>query len=388
MKINFLLKKGWRKLWQTTFYGIWKLIKFFHVRRKLPENVRYILLLPVGGIGNFVMFTPLIANLRKKYPQAHFTVIIRSRGAGEVIRGFPNCDVIEFNFENLAAVFRFARRAKLPKFDLAFSCETFYGAILAKLLGTKFLVSFTYSFGITSQSDFLCYRSFHVDHQKHEVLQYFDLYRLLFPDEKELKEAQFFYLNATEKEFATDFIKKHTGKGPVIGMHIGSLPQVPEKRWPVKNFAALANRLSKMYRATIIVDGGNGEIDVATRFQELLDESVNFLNIVTKYSLKQSAAIIEACDLFISNDSGPMHIAAAVGTPTIGIFGPTNPVKNRPWGNPDKMKVVREDLPCSPCYKPFSSYVKCTNPNYLECMTLISVDKVFTEAKVLLNSLY
>ena len=387
MNLTFLLKKGWRKLWQTTLYGFWKVFKIFHVSRKLPEKVQHILLLPIGGIGNFIMFTPLIATLRKKYPQAHFTVIIRSRGAGKVIRGYPNCHVIEFDFENLLAVIRFARKNKLPKFDLAFNCETFYGACLAKLCGTRFLVSFTYSFGITSQGDFLCYRSCHVDHQKHEVKQYFDLYRLLHPGEKELKEDQFFVLNSSDEKFADELINSHSINGPIIGMHIGSLPQVPEKRWPTEKFAELANQLSKIYKATIIVDGGSGEIEVVKQFQKLLDKNVNFKNIVNQYSLKQSAAIMKACDLFISNDSGPMHIAAAVRTPTIGIFGPTNPVKNSPWGDPAKMKVVREELPCSPCYQPFSSFVKCTNSNYLECMTNISVEKVFAEAKELLDSM-
>ncbi|MFZ5516635.1 MAG: glycosyltransferase family 9 protein [Candidatus Zhuqueibacterota bacterium] len=386
MNLNYLLKKGWRKFWQTALYGIWKSVRIFHVRRKLPENIQHILLLPIGGIGNFIMFTPLITALRARYPNAHFTVIIRSRGASQVIQGYPDCDVIEFNFNNLAALFRFARRTPLPRFDLAFNCETFYGACLAKLSGARFLVSFTYSFGITSQSDFLCYRACHVDHQKHEVDQYFDLYRLIQPTESVVVRDQFFHLDSSHTAFARDFFKRNGLKPPIIGMHIGSLSQVPEKRWPLERFAELAMRLFNDYNASIIVDGGSGEIELASQFQKLIGANGVCLNIVNLYSLKQSAAIIQRCSLFISNDSGPMHMAAAVGTPTIGIFGPTNPAKNRPWGDPAKMKVVRVELPCSPCYKPFSSYVTCTNPNYLECMKNISVDMVFTQAKILLEA--
>jgi len=386
VNLNYQLKKGWRKFWQTALYGLWKSVRIFHVRRKLPERIQQILLLPIAGIGNFIMFTPLIAALRSRYPNAHFTVIIRPRGAGQVIQGYPDCDVIEFNFDNLAALFRFARTTPLPKFDLAFNCETFYGACLAKLSGARFLISFTYSFGITSQSDFLCYRACHVDHQKHEIEQYFDLYRLIHPAEAVVLREQFFHLDSSHTTFARDFIDHHGLKPPIIGMHIGSLSQVPEKRWPVEKFAELATRLSHAFNASFIIDGGSGETELAYQFQKLIGPGVACLNIVNQYSLKQSAAIIQRCNLFISNDSGPMHMAAAVGTPTIGIFGPTNPRKNRPWGDPVKMNVVRVELPCSPCYKPFSSYVTCSNPNYLECMRTISVDMVFSQAKALLEA--
>ena len=146
-------------------------------------------------------------------------------------------------------------------------------------------------------------------------------------------------------------------------------------------------RAGHTVHARIVVMGGASERKIVNRFLQIVDSKVKVLDLVGKTGLKKDAALIQRCDLFISNDSGPMHIAAAVGTPVIGIFGPTNPVKNRPWGSETEAIVVRKTLPCSPCYVAFSAHIECTNPNRLECMDLISVDEVFEQVETILEDL-
>jgi ADP-heptose:LPS heptosyltransferase len=384
-KARFLAKKLLRKVWQTFFYGCWILLRPLLARRPPPVSARHILLLPVGGIGNVILFTPVVSLLRKRYPEARIVVVLRSRGGAEVLRGFPNSDVLEFNFGSMWETIRFVRRHRLPRFDLAVNCETFYGAFLAALCRSRHIVSFTYSFGVTAQSDFLAHRSRNVDHAKHEVLQYFDLYRLIHPTTDRLDEGTFVQIGEEAARFARGRLAKCKEKGGfLVGMHVGSLPEVPEKRWPVERFAELATRLWRSDGAAVLLVGGKGEEPVVSRFRAAIARDVPLLDFAGKTSLKETGALIRECNLFVSNDSGPMHIAAAVGTPTVGIFGPTNPLKNRPWTRETPSEVVRLELACSPCYRAFSGFVRCTNRIHLECLEGISVDRVYAAARSLL----
>ena len=385
LNILFIMKKLYRKIWQTALYGFWKIYRFLFSQKRFPKTVNRILFMPIGGIGNVVLFTPIIAEIRKQFPQAAFTFIMRSRGGAEVIRGYPRSEVYEFDFKNMHNVRRFVRRHRLPRFDLAFNWETFYGAYLAFKCRTRFLVSFTYSFGITAQSDFLCARTCNVDHSKHEIEQNLDLVRVIMQDFTTDDLKPFVMYTGEQIEFASKQLEVFEGDSVLICMHLGSLPRMPEKRWPLERFAELVKRLIGSMDAHILILGSASERRIVNRFMEHIGSDANVLNLVGRTKLKQSAALIQRCDLFIGNDSGPMHIAAAVGTPVIGIFGPTNPVKNRPWGTYSDAVVVRHPLPCSPCYVAFSGNVDCTNPNRLECMTSIGVDEVFEAVKSMLE---
>jgi ADP-heptose:LPS heptosyltransferase len=90
--------------------------------------------------------------------------------------------------------------------------------------------------------------------------------------------------------------------------------------------------------------------------------------------VRQAAALMKKCSLFISNDSGPMHMAAAVGVPTVAIFGPTNPVWVKPWGV--KHRIVRLGLPCSPCFRYSPAPLKCAAHIDFACLKDIDVDQV------------
>ena len=100
------------------------------------------------------------------------------------------------------------------------------------------------------------------------------------------------------------------------------------------------------------------------------------INLAGKTSLKEAIYLIAKCDLFISNDSGLMHIAGALNIPTLAIFGSTNPITTGPLG--DHSVIIRKDVSCSPCLKE-------TCPEDFRCMKMISVDEVFKEAQKLLQ---
>ena len=153
-------------------------------------------------------------------------------------------------------------------------------------------------------------------------------------------------------------------------MHPGSgIHQAGFKRWPKEKFALLADRLIQEYSASIILLGGQEEKELAEEIKFLMKN--NPFVFTGKTTLAQTASLIKKCSLFVSNDSGLLHVATAVNTPTVGIFGPTDPARTGPYSN---SSVVRKDLSCSPCYtgKP----VRC---NSLDCIHQISIDDVFTK---------
>jgi ADP-heptose:LPS heptosyltransferase len=376
-----------RKVWQTLAYAVWRIYRMVTGPGRIPADVREILLLPVGGIGNVVLVTPLIDTLRQRYPGARITVVLRSRGGAEILRAFPDMRVYEFDFAGGAAVRRFVRDQRLPRYDLAFNCETFYGALLAALCRTRCLVSFTYSFGVTAHSDFLCRRARPIDTRQDEVRQYLDLLHLLGDVPPGPPPAPRLVLLPEDERYAADLLREVPEERMRIGLHIGSLPQVPEKRWAPERFAEVAAALAREYGAVILLFGERGEEETRNRFLTALGRSVVLLDLVGRCSVRQTTAAMRRCALFVGNDSGPMHLAAAVGTPVVAVFGPTDPRKNAPWGDPAHHVVVREDLPCSPCYRPYSGRVVCTNPLHLECLDRITVERVLQAARGILESI-
>jgi heptosyltransferase-1 len=145
------------------------------------------------------------------------------------------------------------------------------------------------------------------------------------------------------------------------------------KRWPAEHFAGLVRLLLKKFpgaRFAILGDAGDGPLGETISFAA--PESC--LNLCGETSLPEMVEWLRLCDLMVTNDTGPMHAAAALGKPVVALFGPTEPRRTGPYGK--LQNVVRFELPCSPCFK---SYCAWKNPN--ECLTAISPAAVFERAE-------
>ena len=145
----------------------------------------------------------------------------------------------------------------------------------------------------------------------------------------------------------------------------------PAKQWFPERFAVLADRIRDAFDARILVFGGPGDGALGRRISRMMSRRP--VDLSGKTTLGQAMALIDACSLFITNDSGLMHVAAALQTPLIAIFGSTDPVATGPWSRPSR--VIRSHLPCSPCLKPVCPL------GHLNCMNRIGVDRVFDAVK-------
>ncbi|HET9922108.1 MAG TPA: lipopolysaccharide heptosyltransferase II, partial [Ktedonobacteraceae bacterium] len=133
---------------------------------------------------------------------------------------------------------------------------------------------------------------------------------------------------------------------PLIACHVSS-NNGQSKRWPVPYWATLLDRLIREQNAHIILTGAPSDLPLIAEITGRMREQP--INLAGKTSLPQLAALLQHVDLMISGDSGPMHIAAAVGTPVIAIHGPTNPAHSGPVS--PKATILRSNIWCSPCYQ-------------------------------------
>ena len=169
--------------------------------------------------------------------------------------------------------------------------------------------------------------------------------------------------------------KNKKGKNKLLGINPGST-YGSSKRWYPKEFASVAEKLSSQY--DIIIFGGHDEKEIAKDIEKhLIKKGVdNFKNLATKMTVQELLSQIATLDLFITGDSGPMHIAAAFQVPTVSIFGPTKDIETSQWMN-KKSGIVKKDLDCQPCMK------RVCPLKHHNCMKLIKSTDVLEKLKVL-----
>ncbi|MBF0530785.1 MAG: lipopolysaccharide heptosyltransferase II [Deltaproteobacteria bacterium] len=148
------------------------------------------------------------------------------------------------------------------------------------------------------------------------------------------------------------------------------------KQWPADRFAAAARMILSVRPGRALIFGSQSETEVAARVSENLGSAA--VDLSGRTGLAEAAALIKRCHLFLTNDSGLMHVAAAVGTPLVAVFGSTNPKTTAPVGQ--MVKMIRHPVTCAPCLKPI-----CTQPTH-SCMEAVTPAEVATAGLELMNS--
>jgi len=334
-----------------------------------------------------VLATPMLQALKGIFPKARLTVLVESEGAKQVLEANPYVEETivtpaeqhrrESKHKYYAKMFEFAVRLRKKKYDLVvngysgYSGDSWRSSIFTFLIGGKYSVG--YGKGLWR---LLYSKSLELRGEIHEVDRNLDLVRLVAPELDGIKAELDLWLSGNDRKVAERFFKTLgiTEDSLTVGIHPGSGPMT-YKRWDPAKFAKLADRLTKKWDARVIIFGGNEEIELADDIS--LRMKYNAVNAAGKTSLKQTAALIQKCKIFISNDTSLMHIAAAVRVPVVAIFGPTNSYRTSPYGN--SHIVVTSKLPCTPCYRGYGA--KCAD---ITCLNLISVEEVMSAAERLL----
>ncbi len=333
--------------------------------RRLP-NIRKILIIRNDGIGDLLNSTPAIALLRQNYADAEITVLVQPLNA-PILVGNPDVDRVlifgrEGEHRRLRDRLRFYQSLRHEEYDLAVAMRTTSWCNLV-----TFLSGARYRLGRYQKrfKSFLTHpwRGQYKKGEVHEVDRNLGLVRLICDG----AEHRQLVLNLLDNEIiGTQQLLADWEIAPqdfVVGIHPGGSSF--DKRWPEENYAQIADGLAHEYGAKILILRGPDEAELARNLQKAAQsESIAY----APKSIRELAALIKRCDFFVCNDSGPMHIAAALDVRTVAIFGPTDHVAWRPLS--EEATIVRRDMPCWPC-----SAHKCKIG--WECTKRLPVDTVW-----------
>lgn len=334
-------------------------------------------------IGDSVMSVPALRALRQIFPRDEITLHTRSWAEG-IFRDADFIDQIltyDRPESSLAEVVGQARVLRERTFDVAVIFpNSFASALTARFAGIPRRFGFSKEGRKIVLTDAVAIPEW--KSERHEAYYYLALVGAVEKTllgscrSSELKTSTELPVSEERKAEAREFLSRK-GVDPsrtTVALGPGSTNSMA-KRWPYDRFAGLAEMLGQERGSNIVLLGGPDDVEVASKIAEKMEHTP--LDLTAKTSLGDAAAILSVCDLMISNDMGLAHLAPAVGTPTLVIFGPTDPVTTRPFS--DIAEVLRADVECSPCM-----LREC--PIDHRCMQWVSVDQVFAAAISKLNS--
>jgi len=343
-----------------------------------------ILLIRLSAIGDVIHALPVAKATRERYPKAEITWIVEDK-AKDLVIGNPNIDNLiilpkeewKRDFKNnkwstIKKARSFFKKLKKHKFDIALDVHgLFKSGLTAYLSGAKKRVGPANgregSTLFYQQKVKLPTTEIHQIDRNLQIAQGIDVktdsvaFDIILSKEEEKMVAQIL------KELGLDSDK------PLIT--INPYTSWSSKNWLNRRWAEVADNLIKDLNCEVIFTGSPADRAGVSEIIELMEE--RSYNLAGKTNLKELAGIYDRADLFIGCDTGPMHLAVAMETPVIALFGPTNPVTHGPYG--DNNIVLKGDTPCKCCWKRVCQHNK-------ECMKAISVNNLLEAVNLMLRS--
>jgi len=312
------------------------------------------------------MSLPALVEIRKNFPEAYISVLLRP-WVKPIFESHPCVDQIlvydkkEGKSRNLLELVRIVKVIRNERFDMAVLFQNaFEAALIVSLSGIKIRLGLD-----TDGRRFLLSHPVRKGGHQHHIKNYLDILKGIGIDPEETDPVLYIkdeYISEAGVILKEMGIEAHEF---LIGLAPGAI-YGPAKRWPAKHFAIIGDWAIKKWGAKVAIMGSNKEMDICAHVEALMKEEA--INLCGKTNLAVSMGIIKRCNMLISNDSGLMHIAAALGVPTIAIFGSTDPMATGPRGS--YFKIIKHDIPCSPCFRK-----EC--PYSLECLYSITPEEVW-----------
>ena len=336
--------------------------------------MKNILVIKLRYIGDVLLATPVLRTLRDRFPHARLTMAV-NEGTEDVLKWNPDLDeVLVVNRGGLVQQIRFLREVRRRQFDCVIDLtDGDRSAMLSRLSGAPVRIGFNeerrwrgllYTSVAQTRSDVI-----------HRMERDLEAVRILGIEPK--ASPLVLHTSHQDEEDATRLLGG-AGMGadspnPLVMLHPGA--RYWFKAWPAERFATLADRLTDAYGCRVLVGGDANDREMAHAIRARARSAPALLAGHT--TLLQFAAVLKRCALFVGNDNGPMHMAAALGTPVVGLFGPSDPSVWGPRGR--NVEVLYKGLDCRRCFHP-----TCTRGDQ-NCMRLITVDEVFSAAGCLLT---
>ncbi len=351
----------------------------------MGERPNSILIIKLGAIGDVVHALPFLEVLRKNFPEARLDWVVEEESS-QIIEGHKGIDEVIISHRKswqkrllrgrkritaFKEVIQFLKELRSAEYDLVVDLQgLFKSAIITGLSKGKKKIG--PSWGREGSQLFLTERPFLVDADMHAVDKYLKIAEYLGCEKGSWKG----HIPIRESDKGSIDKVLH-GKG-TKNQHLVAVNPFATwttKLWETERFVALADRIQKELACHIIFTGSRQDKAQIDGIMEGMEERP--VNLAGQTSLKELAYLYSKCRLLVTTDTGPMHIAAAMGCPVVALFGPTAPWRTGPYG--EGHQVIRDEVECSPCFK--------KSCDHQSCMQNITVDKVFEAVKERISSL-
>jgi heptosyltransferase II len=342
------------------------------------QDVSSIVVRAPNWVGDAVISVAALRELRRLFPNSHVTIVSKP-GTADVFAGADYIDdVLVYDRSGLKSFFDQVHAWKQREFDLALLFQNaFEAAAISFLARVPARVGYA-----TERRGLLLSHAVPVPawkNERHEIFYYLNLVteleRLLTETSREPSAPDFgISVSDNRKRQARRFLMERNAEPtkPLVLLCPGSVNS-RAKRWPAERYAVLADQFAET-GATVALIGAPSELDASETVAAMAQRPP--LMLTGQTSVSEVMALISVADVLITNDTGPAHIAAAVGTPTLVIFGPTNPLTTRPFGPAGD--IIRRPPDCAPCM-----LRDC--PIDHRCMTAIEPEEVFEQARRLMR---
>jgi ADP-heptose:LPS heptosyltransferase len=363
-------------------------------RRSVPaielEHVREILVLRLDRIGDLVMSLPALNDLRAAFPQARIRLAVGA-WSEPLARSAPVDEVLVWSAPwvgrpsegalSLRALFARARALRAAPPDLTIDLQgDVRAALLLWLTGARVRVGYANTGGGSLLTHVV---------PLDETVSFVEQNRRAVDTVAGTRAATSHDpLRAEERAGARQILAAHgvpLDARPLIGLHPSGGRLI--KQWPIARWAEIARRLQEDHGATVVVTGSAADRPLFDALAQALSRPP--VDLTGRLGLRETLAALSAFDLFLSPDTGPMHMAAAVGTPSVSVFGPSDPGRYFSGGSGapgTRHEVVRHELWCAPCNLIRKPPAECRLGEAPECLRLVTVDAVYTAAQRVLGS--
>ncbi len=374
LKSNPLLRKFDRIAGITVI----RIFALFGKKRGLPRSeVKKVLLIRFAAMGDTLLMTPAVRAIRNKYPDANLDFLVSNINFS-IIENSPYLSKIyKFEFSKkiskLKENLKLLNRLRKNNYDLILDFEPFVSltALIAIFLKGKY----TAGYKTENQKKHFAFDGF-VNHSKkrHEVDNLLALAEHIGCDVHDRK-TELWIPEEVKARIEMLFSAHKIGKKKIVVIHPSTGGENHPRQWPEEYFVKLIEFLYNNYETDIILIGGKNEKNIAERIEA--DTKGKAVSLCGQTDLNGTIEIIRRCDLFISGNTGTMHIAAALDKPLIALHGPTDPARFGPLGN--NSHVIKSPLHCSPCLNLGFEYGCKEYP----CMKFITPNMVIDSIKLI-----
>ena len=335
----------------------------------LTVDARRICLIKPSALGDVVQTLPLLPVLRERFPRASVSWVISDSLAG-LLEGHPLLDeLICFRRRgSLTEWLRLLGELRRREFDLVFDLQ---GLARTALMTAATRADLRVGLETAREGAQMAANCVIPDTGRYVPahLRYWRVAQAIGAGH--LRPRTTIPLRRKDRDWVAEKLAGVTG--PVLAIHPGARWET--KRWPVDRFAAVAAKAKRAFGFTLVVLGSPAERALAVKLEYLVKRfvpSATVLNLAGQTTLKQLAAMLQRADVLLSNDSGPMHLAAGMGTPVVGVFTCTSPLRSGPPG--ELHELVATTVACAASYRKRCPY---RGSKHLACMQELEVGRVW-----------